>query len=649
MTHDGINLVFCKPLNNKNPINLVFGQGCDDEEGAKTHEIRADIGLYQFVLDAEIVVSQASDYQHSVYASIDLHQFSLDSSFVVEQPKHAVYADIDLYGFAVNADIKVDYGINDNLVSSKHAIAINASMLAKNTYNILLNASLKLKGDFFDRFKNTLQIKYRYELRWSGLDKLISVFSGDWFIAEKLSSIDVVLSIQGTYKQASRARAYWQLADKSFISSRVNYGDAVKITEDRSFIFSEAVGTGYNYNAAWNIADTFTNKKNIVLDIAGLPSSCGPSIRPPVVPPTLPDDEPKVITKNLVFCKKPNNQNPINLIFGDECQVNNDYSIPEKGVYIVQNNLEIFRADDNRIIKAFAVEIGANRSDYLWNGSLSLPFSELEKIADTPEIEININQYKFVVDVNDITVKQAFNSKLIEVSVSSTTHRLKTIKAHNLERDASSIAIMSAQLSRDDLETGFKFVSDNGADWVIPDSTIEYDSASALDIINSIALAVGDTVISHAHNKQIIVKERHSTDKPIYSLPVGKLFEYGIDEEESEDYNAIVVTGENNGISAIVRKDGTAGNKIAPMIVNKLITGQDAARRSAINAIFNTSDRSVKIDIESMLFKEAPIIYPSDVVQVGSDVGWVDDVKIRCELANKALIVRHTMSIEKKV
>lgn len=590
-------LVLSKPLNNKNPINLVFG---DDSE-------------------------EPSYREHIVEAIVNLYEFSLFSSVIV------------------------DYGINPNLVGSSHDIAIFKSNNAKNTFQLLFNESLKLDQPFFSLFEDTTLIKWEYCTLWNSSDKIKDSFSSYWAQASHIHSIDFMLSFYNSYKKSSSSRTYWSAANYLFFNRHpfFFYAD-VAYTSDK-VKFNRANCVRIKFDALWNIAEVFTRRKNVIWNFASLPGGCGPSIRPPIVPPKPPKPDVISVKADLVFCKHPNNKNPINLIFGDECDVkDDDYSIPEKGVYIVKNEVEVFRTDDGRIIKAFNVEIGSNSKEYLWSGSLSLPLSELEKVADKPEIEININQLKFIVDVNDVDTKKGFNNGTVDIAISSTTNRLKTIKAHDIDRDASSIAIMSEQLSHDDLETGFVFLNKDGEDWVIPTGLVEY-AASSLDVINTIALSVGDVVISHAHKKEIMMKAKYPTEQPVYSVPAGKLFDLSTNEAESIKYNAIVVTGENSGITAVVRKDGTSGDKIAPMIVNKLITAENAARRAAINSIYNTDDYSVSIDTESVLFKEVPMIYPRDIVQIGSDIGWVDDIQISVALDDKALVVRHAMSIEKKV
>lgn len=591
-------LVLSKPLNNRNPINLVFG---DDSE-------------------------EPSHREHIAEAVVDLYEFSLFSSVIV------------------------DYGINQNLVGSSHNITILKANNAKNTFQLLFHESLKLDHSFFSLFEDAILIKWEYCTLWNSSDKIKDSFLSHWSQASYVHSIDFRPSFYNSYKKSSSSMAHWSAASYLFFNRHPFFFYADAVYAGDKVKFNRANCVRIKFDALWSVADIFTRKKNVIWNFASLPGGCGPSIRPPIVPPKPPKPDVISVKADLVFCKHPNNKNPINLIFGDECDVkDDDYSIPEKGVYIVKNEVEIFRTDDGRIIKAFNVEIGSNSKEYLWSGSLSLPFSELEKVADKPEIEININQLKFIVDVNDVDTKKGFNAGTVDIAISSTTNRLKTIKAHDIGHDAGSIAIMSAQLSRDDLETGFVFLNKDGEDWIIPSGLIDYSDTAALDVINTIALSVGDVVISHAHKKEIMMKSKYPAEQPVYSVPAGKLFDLNTNESESIKYNAIVVTGENSGITAVVRKDGTSGDKIAPMIVNKLITAENAARRAAINSIYNTDDYSVSIDTESVLFKEVPMIYPRDIVKIGSDIGWVDDVRISATLDGKALIVRHAMSIERKI
>ena len=597
MTILKVDLIFRDGPNNKGPINLIFG-GCGEEE------VGEHISSGRVTLDDPTIFSASS----------------------------------------------INYGIDNNLIYSEFSGVYAESRIVFVFYYQSFDANAMLEKLSVGIYGQAQMCAQKFRGFWGGYDKLSGAGSDSWTAATIKRSKYFSAWWVETRQKASGWHGFWSIAKSSRENGIARWGNAPAIDLSNVATFGAAIlRTTFNIFNHWGKGLSLTKPEHIVWSFADLPGGCGVSIRPPYKPPIIPPNDNITIVKNLVFCHKPNNKNPINLIFGDECHIQNEYSIPDKGVYIVKNKVEIFRTDDGRIIKAFAVEIGANSKEYLWSGSLSLPFSELDKIIDKPELEININQYKFVVDVNEINTNQGFNSKDVEVSILSTTNRLKTIPSHNVGRDSSSLGIMSAQLQRDDLDTGFIFVNKDGEDWVINDNLIEYSDASALDVINNIVLAVGDSVVSHAYRKEIMMKSKYPVGQPTYRLPVGKLFDYGASETKSTEYNAIVVTGENIGITAVVRKEGTAGEKIAPMIVNKLITAENAARRAAINAIYNTDDYSIDISTESVLFKEVPMLYPRDIVQVGSDIGWIEDIRISVALDDKALTVRHLMSIEKEV
>lgn len=597
MTILKVDLIFKDKPNNKNPINLIFGGGGEEEVGEH-------ISSGRVTLDDPTIFSASS----------------------------------------------INYGIDNNLIYSEFSGVYAESRIIFMFYYQSFTAAEMLEKLGAGIYGQAQEHAQKLSTFWGGFDKLAGAGEDSWAVATIKRSKHFYSWWSDAEQESSGGHGFWSIVESSRRAGAGRWGNAPAIDLSNVATFGAAIlRTTFNIFNHWGKGLSLTKPEHIVWSFADLPGGCGVSIRPPYKPPIIPPNDNITIVKNLVFCHKPNNKNPINLIFGDECHIQNEYSIPDKGVYIVKNKVEIFRIDDGRIIKAFAVEIGANSKEYLWSGSLSLPFSELDKIIDKPELEININQYKFVVDVNEINTNQGFNSKGVEVSILSTTNRLKTIPAHNIGRDSSSLGIMSAQLQRDDLDTGFIFVNKDGEDWVINDNLIEYSDASALDVINNIVLAVGDSVISHAYRKEIMMKSKYPAGQPTYSLPVGKLFDYGTSETKSTEYNAIVVTGENIGITAVARKEGTAGEKMSQMIVEKLITADNAARRAAVNAIYNTAECSVEISAESVLFKEAPMIYPRDFVQIGQDVGWVEDVSIRAELSDKAIIVRHAMTIEKKV
>lgn len=614
-----INLVFRDKPNNKQPINLVFGATGDTEE-IPNREINAVISFYEFELFGKIDV---------------LNPISLNAT-------------IPLYNFSVFGGLSIDYGINENLVYNAFNSKYNAADAIFRAYVLSFNSSSILEKVSRPKFGSASIVKWLYSIKWGGYSKLAKNTHNNWGMATQFTSPIYLVKWGKTIGESLKSTANWSNAEFRYNNYSNLWGLSGHVEKISQTSFKTADNfTSKNYLINWGLGSSFDLAKRIVWNIAMMPGGCGTSIRPPYKPPIVPPNDNITIVKNLIFCHKPNNKNPINLIFGDDCK-RDDHSIEDKNTYTMKNTIKIFRTDNDHLIQALSVDIGANRQDYLWSGNLSLPYSELESISDKPEIEININQYKFVVDINEINIKKAFNYKMIELSVFSTTQRLNTIKAHKIDIDMSSNAIMAAQLHRDDLVTGFEFINSD-VDWIIPANLIEYDDANALDIISQFGVATEDIVVSHAYEKEIMIKPKYPTGDPVYSLPSDKLFDYSEATSKGNIYNAIVVSGENVGVTAVIRKEGTAGEKIAPMVINKLITEEQAARRVGLNKIYNTSDIAANIDVVSPLYPEAPLLYPSDLVRIDDQLGWIDTVGISASNDCGAITIKHSFSLEKKV
>lgn len=613
-----INLIFKDPPNNKNPIHLIFGGGSAPDQ--QTHEINAVIPMPTWEFSGHIQVITTV----------------------------AISGVILLYNWSVFGGVAVDYGINPNLMYCRKRAIHKEAIKLYSSHSLGFNESAKLIDYSSSIHKEAAKVLWAFGTFWNSYSKQMNTANSLWGNAVRFIGLHSNNHWLNSDKYSDQSLDFWSKADHHLSDSRNYWGDGGALDYHKKVLFEEARNlTSFKFIVHWGKGLFQNNNANVVWGFASLPGGCGQSIRPPYKPPFIPDDGAKTVKIDLIFCKPPNNKNPINLIFGDVCQVDK-HSISDKKAYIVKNTIDIFRTDNDERIKVFSVEIGANRQDYLWSGTLSLPYSELQKIADKPEIEININQYKFIVDVNEINIKKAFNSKLIELSVFSTTQRLNTIKAHKIDIDMSSNAIMSAQLHRDDLVTGFEFVNSD-VDWMVPANLIEYDEANALDIISQFGIATNDTVVSHAYEKKMLIKPRYPTGDPVYSLPSSKLFDFSESSVNSDAFNAVVVSGENVGITAVIRKDGSAGEKIAPMIINKLITAEEAARRTGLNRIYNTAEIASSIDVVAPLYPEAPQLYPSDIVRIDSDVGWIESISINASNEDGAITVRHSFTIEKKV
>lgn len=584
-------LVFKHRPNTKNPINLVFGSSEEPPAGEREHTASAVISFYEFNLFT---------------------------------------------------DAYIDYGINENAVSSEFSAPYGNAVSISQLWEILYVGTDKIDQSYHDKWQEAANMAQSIGAQWGNInEKIHSRQSNTWSpsgnakMAERHSKwnhVDQTAANSADYWQGD-ADAYgaidvikWNKTELAHYDNDVRFGEQTTPISGHTAILWGKLGARLTVYESPNWSES-----HII-------TACGKSKPWPTEPPTLPE-RPSIWRADLVFCKPLNNKNPIILIFGDECdKPQAEHSVPNKDTYIMQNTVEVFRADNGEKISIFSANIGASRADYLWSGDLAMPLSMLPKIKDAPLVRVKINQLEWLMRIEESSINEKFNSSELQVSIVSPTRELRHIPAYANTAAQLASNIAASQVFRDDLDTGFK-VDFRGQDWSIPEKLIDFDVMNALDVINRIAATTGDTVASMADSKGLIVKDKYPQSDAVFSAPKGKLFNYDHTKSESDYFNSVIVSGENIGVTATAKMGGTAGEKMAPQIIDRLITEEPAARRAALNTLYNSSDYQTMISAEMALFKEMPLLYPSDKVMVGDEVMVLDEIDVSASLQNDALVI----------
>lgn len=87
-------------------------------------------------------------------------------------------------------------------------------------------------------------------------------------------------------------------------------------------------------------------------------------------------------------------------------------------------------------------------------------------------------------------------------------------------------------------------------------------------------------------------------------------------------YNRVFVRGANQGVLAQVTRAGSAGDVLAPMVTDALITDIAAARQRAIS-IFGATGRSLDVSLS------LPVLPATGVIQPGTCVQYADGAATR--------------------
>jgi hypothetical protein len=116
-----------------------------------------------------------------------------------------------------------------------------------------------------------------------------------------------------------------------------------------------------------------------------------------------------------------------------------------------------------------------------------------------------------------------------------------------------------------------------------------------------------------------------NTATPDYEIPSAVMTRESIEWVDKPEYNRVFVSGTGQGILAQVTRDGTAGDLVAPMVTDPLITASDAGRQRGI-AVLSDTGRQATVRLSLPVLPETGVITP------GKFVRYVDGATTRLGL-----------------
>lgn len=357
---------------------------------------------------------------------------------------------------------------------------------------------------------------------------------------------------------------------------------------------------------------------------------------PPVTPPYIP-------FYNLNFiCKcKPQLWSNVKLNFGKTPYCPDDNVVINRKVYFIVNSLNIKRVSDNIPIEFNSVSVGIDKDSWCWAFNGTIPYTEFEKVepssAGPVEIEVEINGIAWRVLVERYGKKEVFAKTDIQVTGRSVTAYLENpyapVRSFNQSTAIQSRQFAENELTRAGLITGFsldwQMIDPLG--WLMPANTWSYNDLTPIQVIQNIAQGAGGFVNSHPLAKQLIVMQDYPA--PFWEwdsltankiIPESLIKARSLDWNEKPAYNGVYVSGENTGVTAFVKRTGTAGEFQAPMYVNSMISHTSAARNKGI-ALLSAGGKQASIGLDLPMESSLGLVTPGMLIQVqpsGNGTGW---------------------------
>jgi hypothetical protein len=360
---------------------------------------------------------------------------------------------------------------------------------------------------------------------------------------------------------------------------------------------------------------------------AGAPPLTGVSLRPGKPPPP---NAPPIYSGDLLF-QFPLRHGHVHLVFGEHLGTDapapgEPTVVPIRKVYLVINNVSLHRVADGALVPAFSLTLSLDADSWTWGFSASLPASAqalIEAATGPVELRALVNGTEFRVLSENISRERSFGEASIRISG----------RGHNAVLAAPYAPVMT--FSNAEGRTARQLMDDvltlNGvplgwtvdwelADWNVPARAFSHQG-TWVEALASIAGAAGGYLLPHASAKEIRVRHRYPTAPwhwdtvtPDYVLPVDAVARESLRWLEKPAYNRVFVSGQDVGVLGQVTRAGTAGDVLAPMVVDTLITEAAAARQRG-RAVLADTGPQFEVSLRLPVLEETAIIEPGAFVE----------------------------------
>lgn len=302
--------------------------------------------------------------------------------------------------------------------------------------------------------------------------------------------------------------------------------------------------------------------------------------------------------------------------------------VPVRRVYMVINNASLRRVDGNIALHSTSMTLGLDVDSWTWSFSAALPgrvLSDLEPASSGAPVELEamINGTVFRVLVESISRERTFGKNDIRVQGRGKTALLDgpyaPVRSFGNTIDRTAQQLMGDVLTVNNVPMGWA-VNWGLTDWLVPAGVFAHQG-SYISALNTIAAAAGGYIQPHASLQSLDVRARYPVAPwawgavlPDFELPADVTTREGIEWVEKARYNRVFVSGQQSGVLGQVTRAGTAGDLLAPMVTDALITTAAAARQRGISVLGNTG-RQANISLRLPVLAETGVITPGKFVR----------------------------------
>ena len=302
--------------------------------------------------------------------------------------------------------------------------------------------------------------------------------------------------------------------------------------------------------------------------------------------------------------------------------------VPVRRVYFVINNVTLHRLPDGLPVPVFSLSLALDAASWTWGFDALLPAAAEALVAPGSnggpvELVASVNGTPFRVLAESISRERVFGDASIRIAGRGRNAALAAPYAPvmNFQQPQARTArqLMDDVLTLNGIPLGWSI--DWGlTDWNVP-AGVFTQQGTWIEALVAIASAAGGYLIPHPSDQSIRVRHRYpvapwewNTVTPDFVLPVDAVARESLRWVEKPGYNRVFVSGQDVGVLGQVSRAGTAGDVLAPMVVDALITEAAAARQRGISVLADTGQQ-IEVSLRLPVLAETGIIEPGAFVE----------------------------------
>ena len=490
-------------------------------------------------------------------------------------------------------------------------------------------------------FQNADEAPHGFDARYQDAAKLLTGIKNQFQDATRLWKDTVGRYQDGAglhngaradYQDATRLRSgnvsRYQDADRLHNGSRDGYQDATRLRKGTAGRYqdakrySQAYWSGMRHGVPLWWADR-VRYQDAMRPPPGIwirPEPPGPDDRCYIPSPHLLFDAKWVADTNLLFwCERheppPPDPDPGEVV------------VPVKAVYLVVNSAVLIRVSDGKIIPTSAMSLALDVDSWTWSFSAAVPARAYDDVAwelgEPVEAQATVNGTDFRFLVETIGRDRTFQRDDLRIGGRGRAALLDSPYAPTLnlfsDTGRTSQQLVEWVLSDNGIPLGWT-VDWNITPWFVPADVFAHQG-SYMSGVTRIAESAGAYVQPHNTADTIIILPRYPVGPwewgsvtPDFDLPSAVVQREGTEWAKKPYYNRVFVRGEDQGIVGQVTRLGSAGDMLAPEIVDPLITHVDAARQRGLS-ILSDVGRVTNLSLRMPVLSETGIIKPGKFVR----------------------------------